>query len=82
MFIKVDISWPYSVDLHENQGHASLMSISGDSGADGVGSTFKNKSLELHIKMLASRWLATTYKKLHSESSEIDHLLNLMLYSK
>lgn len=58
------------------------MSIPGDSGADGVqicfwkwkrGTSYKN----------ARKQVATSYKKKPlSESNEIDHLLNLMLYPK
>lgn len=82
VLIKINIPWPHSADLCENQWYAYLRSISGDSDADGVGACFGNRSMELHIQMLASRWLGTSYKKPLSDSNEIDHLLNLMLYSK
>lgn len=60
------------------------MSIPGDSGTDGAricfwkwkhGTSYKN----------ACKQVATSYKKKKqplSESNEIDHLLNLMFYSK
>lgn len=81
VFLNINNPWSHSGDIHENQLHTSLMSIPGDSKADGVGSAFRNGSVALRIKMLASRWLLATKKPL-SESNEIDHLLNLMLYSK
>lgn len=81
VFIKVDIPQPHSVDLPENQQHAYLMIIPGDSDTDGTGICFQKRKCGTSYKN-ACKQVATSYKKPLSESNETDHLLNLMLYSK
>ena len=60
VFVKVNIPQAHSLDVPENQQHAYLMSVPGDSDADARESAIKKGSVEPHTKMLASRWPLAT----------------------
>lgn len=81
VFIKVNIPQAHSVDVPENQQHAYLMSVPGDSDADAMGICFQKRKCGTPYKN-ACKQVATSSKKPLSESNKTDHLLNLMLYSK
>lgn len=81
VLIKVSNSSATLIRPQESQRHASLIKISGGSAADGGGCCFGKQKHGTSYKK-ACKQVATIFKKPLSESNEIDHLLNLMLYSK